>query len=484
MKIALVAPPIKSRYVQGLDEPLGLEYLAAVVEHAHDVCIIDAFNQRLTVEDTIMLLEEYEPDVVGLGLVMTGAHDPTLEICRAVKARFPRAVTVLGGHTAMFVADDLVVREEVDCIVWAEGEPTFVDLVEHIERGRDWRAIQGIIYSDGAKVVRTEKRSNIEDLNAHPLPARHLLPGIEDYMLSVLRSRGCAYYCPYCSVAAFWGGRMNRRRSDESVLAELAHISEHYPRDTVAFADDTFTVPPKQVLELCAKIGGANLGLTWSCTGRVETITPELLDGMRAAGCTDMFFGIESGSDKVLRRLGRRYDANRVLEIYEMCLLADIRPRFSFIFGLPDEDWDAVQDTWRLIERLEGVSVGVHILTPLPGTDIGTDPESFGIKVTTEHGVGDLDINSDVMIENGFLSKEQIREAYRRGAGLAVRAGRRSVAVKRILAGERVPPLGPPRLRDVDRAPAAQVSADPGVVTLGTLRASAKRQRTPATSDG
>src|ERR1041384_1749586 len=164
---------------------------------------------------------------------------------------------------------------------------------------------------------------------------------------------------------------------------------------------------------------------------------------MREAGCTDMFYGIESGSDKVLKTLKRHYDAQRVLDIYRMCISAGIRPRFSFIFGLPGEDWEAVEDTHRLIERLEGVSVGVHILTPLPGTDIGTDPESFGIKVSP-HTIGDLDINSDVLVENGFLTKDQIRLADRRGRGIAPKAARRSHAHDRLLAGLPVPPMREP----------------------------------------
>ena len=430
MRIALVGPPIKSRYVQGMDEPLGLEYVAAVLAPDHDVCIIDAFNQRLTAAETVEMLECFGPDAVGISLVMTGAHDPTLEICRAVKARWPHALTALGGHTAMFVADALVRRDEVDCVVWAEGEMTFRELVDRQERGDSWADVAGIVYWDGRDVVRTPKRPNIADLNAHPFPARHLLPAVEDYMISVLRSRGCAYYCPYCSVTAFWGGRANRRRSDENVMAEMAEIKERYPREVIAFADDTFTVPPRAVISLCEKLQHANIGLDWSCTGRIETITPPLLAAMRAAGCTDMFYGVESGSTKVLRRLGRKYDADRVYEIYQMCLAADIRPRFSFIFGLPDEDWGAVQDTWRLIERLQGVSIGVHILTPLPGTDIGERPEQFGITVTPTN-VGDLDINSDVLVDNGLLTKDQIREAYRRGAGLAARSGRQSIGRER-----------------------------------------------------
>jgi radical SAM superfamily enzyme YgiQ (UPF0313 family) len=454
MRIALIGPPIKSRYVQGVDEPLGLEYLAAVLHQAHDVCIIDAFNQRLTVAETVEMLEAFGPDVVGISLVMTGAHDPTLEICRAVKERWPDARTVLGGHTAMFVADSLVQRDEIDCVVWGEGEDTFRELVERFDTGRDWSDVAGIVLDGGSGVVRTPKRPNIPDLDAHPFPARHLLPGIEDYMISILRARGCAYYCAYCSVTAFWGGRSNRRRGDENVIAEMAHVKEKYPRDVVAFADDTFTVPPRSVIALCERIRAANLGLEWSCTGRMETISPTLLSAMREAGCTDMFFGIESGSTKVLRRLGRRYDADQVYDVYRLCVQTDIRPRFSFIFGLPDEDWAAVQDTWRLIERLEGASIGVHILTPLPGTDIGERPESFGIKVTPT-AVGDLDINSDVLVENGFLTKDQIREAYRRGAGLAARAGRRVVAFQRIREeAER----GRAQTREAPAAPVAEIA--------------------------
>ena len=83
--------------------------------------------------------------MVGVSLVMTGAHDPTLEICRATKERWPDAKTVLGGHTAMFVADSLVQHDEVDCVVWGEGEDTFRELIERFEPGPIREAMAGAI---------------------------------------------------------------------------------------------------------------------------------------------------------------------------------------------------------------------------------------------------------------------------------------------------------------------------------------------------
>src|ERR1035437_6283603 len=108
LKIALISPPIPRRYVRGADEPLSIEYLAAQVRDEHEVRLIDAFGRNLSAAQTLEELSCFSPDIIGVSLVFGGAWNPTLQICREAKGKWPRAVTILGGNTATFMVKELL----------------------------------------------------------------------------------------------------------------------------------------------------------------------------------------------------------------------------------------------------------------------------------------------------------------------------------------------------------------------------------------
>jgi len=430
VKVVLVNPPLSQRYVHSIDEPLGLLYLAAAIRGRHEVYIVDGLSNLLSAAETAAIVSELDPDLVGISLVFTGASQTSLEIAEMLKADKPGLISVLGGNTATFLADTLAAREYVDFVVRGEGELTFPQLLDALVNGKDPAEVRGISYFCGDKVVHTPDRGLIDDLDKLLFPARDLLPLAQKYPHSLLSSRGCAYGCIYCSSAAFWK-KSFRMRSVDNIIAEIEALQKTEELKYFSFADDCLTLLPRRAREIARRIGALKLDCTWGCTGRIETLSEELVRELGAAGCRGMFFGVESGSERVLKRLGRRYKPENVYEIYLLCLRYGIRPYFSFMVGLPFETPDDLVLTYRLIERLEGVESGVHILTPLPGTPIFNEAAKYGLKIAG-HNTAELDINNYSLADTEHLSREFINEAYRKAVGYSLKALRKTATINRI----------------------------------------------------
>ncbi len=424
MRIALVNPPVAHRYVPGIDEPLHLEYLAAQVRDEHEVLLVDALGMGFTAEQTVEHLREACADIVGVSLGFTAAWTTTRAICAGIKAACPDVLTLVGGNTATFLARDLAQLPEVDVVVRGEADISFRLLIDALDRGDSLRDIDGLTYRLDNKLVETPDRSLIADLEALPFPARDLLPYAEQYRKVVLTARGCPYGCIYCSTSAFWQRRF-RPRSVPSILEEVRLLLSDRTVDYFAFADDCFTLVRDRVLQICEGLQALGHQATWSCTGRIETATSEVLERMSQAGCRNIFFGAESGSDRVLRTIGRKYGAADVQRAYRDCLANGIQPSFSFIVGLPSETEQDLQQTFQLIESLDGVENGVHVLTPFPGTPITMHPEKFGIRILP-HRVEDLDINTRSFIETRNASSDESEANFKKGLGYCFRALRRS----------------------------------------------------------
>lgn len=431
MKTVLVNPPLSHRYVHSIDEPLGILYLAAALRDKHEVYIVDSFSNMLTAEETVDILAELDPDVLGISMTFTGAYKTTLEIAACAKEINPAIVTVLGGNTATFLAPALSELPYIDYIVRGEGDLSFPALINALSSGEKNENIPGLSFSRHQKTVHNPGAPLVKDLDTLPFPARELLPLKEKYPRSILSSRGCAYGCIYCSSAAFWN-KSFRMRSIDNIIAEIKVLNEDKDLQYFSFADDCLTLVPQRAAEIAKRIGELKLQCTWGCTGRIETMSQELVRDLADTGCKGIFFGIESGSERVLKKLGRRYTPEDVYEVYTSCIRHGINPYFSFIIGLPFEEEDDLNLTYRLIQKLEGVENGVHILTPLPGTPIYNEADRYGLKIT-RHEIDSLDINSRSLIATNSFTNEYINEAYRKAVGYSFKALRSARTINKIL---------------------------------------------------
>ena len=380
MKVMLVNPPdFGSKYREFLGmvvPPLGLAYIAAVLEkHGFRVSIVDAPALNLSLRDIGKIVYREKPDVVGIQALTPSIYS-AYGVARVVKKISPETVVVMGGYHPTF-ADFETLKEcrEVDICARGEGEYTMLNIVETLESGGDLSGVLGITFRDkSGRIVRNPDRPLIRDLDELPFPARHLLPmdkyrvfGLKIPATTIVCSRGCPMRCSFCASSAMYGGTV-RFRSPGNVVKEMEHVKEKFGVKMVAFVDDTFTLFRKWVNKLCDKIIKRKLDIIWGAAARVDTLDFKTLVKMKKSGCETLFFGVESGVEFILKKIGKTFSLNKVMKVFEWCRKLGIRVIASFALGFPGETLDTIRKTIELAKKLKPDYVVFSIATPYPGT--------------------------------------------------------------------------------------------------------------------
>ena len=389
MKIALVSPPVTAqalvgqtasmRLVLNITPPLGLAYLAAVLEkNDHDVRIYDC-SLGITLPELAGQLQAYQPDVVGITST-TPAFPDARRTAEKVREILPRAVVVLGGAHVSAVPGAL----EHDCFdvgVIAEGEETMLELVRQIEGNglSDRDSIAGLAFKQDGKVVLTEPRGYIKDLDTIPPPARHLLPPLSAYsptpasyrklpLAVLMTSRGCPYKCIFCDRKVF--GNLTRGHSPERVVFEVEEALNRYGAREIRFFDDTFTFNKKRVLEICELFRKRDLRFPWTCLTRVGAVTKDLLRTMKEAGCWQVLYGLESGDPDVLRALKKGHTVEQNEQAVRWAQEVGLGVRGDFIVGTPYDTKESLERTLQFAKGLKLDYAHFNKFVPFAGTEL------------------------------------------------------------------------------------------------------------------
>jgi radical SAM superfamily enzyme YgiQ (UPF0313 family) len=256
---------------------------------------------------------------------------------------------------------------EVDYIVIGEGEYTFLNLIRCLEKGdlKTLEKIDGIAFRKGRRPNRTAQAEPISTLDDLPDPAKYF-----DYRHLAL-TRGCGGNCNFCGSPQFWGRKVRFHSADYFVdqIERLFHKGVRF----FYFSDDTFTVNKKRVIELCRKIIDKKLDITWNAISRVDHINAEILYWMRKAGCIQISYGVESGSEKIRKFLLKNISIQKVQTAFALTQQYGIMARAYFIYGAPLESWQTVQETMDLIQAIKPLSAIFYILDIFPGTALYED---------------------------------------------------------------------------------------------------------------
>jgi radical SAM superfamily enzyme YgiQ (UPF0313 family) len=369
--------------------PLGLACLGAALENAGvEVRILDYVVYRYRRDALEAVLKEFKPRVAGATSVSM-TFDHAAQILSDVKTVDPEILTVMGGpHVSFCAQQTLKSVAALDAVVIGEAEETIVELIRAIQEARDWSAVDGIAYRAGSKIITTAKRKWIKNLDALPLPARHLLP-LGRYRalgmpISMTTSRGCPYKCIFCVGRKMVGARV-RYHSADRVAAELQYLAS-LEFHQINIADDLFTANQQHCLAVCDKILDRQLAINWTAFARVDTVSEKLLSKMKAAGCSAVSFGIESANPAILNTIRKGITLEQIRNAVRMCRRAGIRAYASFILGLPGETPQTIKETVDFATDLqqEGLAYGFHILAPFPGTEVRERADRLGIRILTD----------------------------------------------------------------------------------------------------
>lgn len=405
MRVAIIAPPYPLEEAPA--PPLGITYVAAACEAAGaEVRIFDYIVSSYSEEKLRAQLAEFDPQVAGITSVTLNFF-AAAEIISTVKRLNPRIVTMMGGPHVSFEAPAvLAAYPGIDIVVIGEGEATLQELLPLIDRPDQWEGVRGIAFRRDGRTVITSHRELIEDLDRIPLPARHLL-SLSRYMalgysVSIITSRGCPYNCIFCVGRRMVGNKV-RLRSPALVVDEIEQILS-YGISRINVADDLFVAKKSRVLTICAEIGKRGLKFDWSAFARVNTVDREILQAMRAAGCDAVSFGVESGNQEILDRIGKSITKDMVRQAVALCRETGIIPHTSFMVGLPGETRETLAET-RAFAKSLGSLFGYHFLAPFPGTRIRERVCDYDLEILTDDW-NRYDANSAIVRTRGLLPEE------------------------------------------------------------------------------
>ncbi len=380
-RILLVNPPYPME--ESPSPPFGLMSLAAyLIENGFEVRIEDYIVNPYTPARVENIVREFDPDMIGsTGVTMN--IKTALRIMDDYRAVSPRATIVMGGPHVSFDAHAILSDwPHIDAIVRGEGELTTVELIENLGKTDRYREIRGLSYRAGGEIIHNENRDFIPDINILPYPARHLVQ-LSKYKalglpLNMITSRGCPYECIFC-VGSKMVGRRVRHYDLQRVVDEFELLSKMGFRQ-INIVDDLFTSNRKRCTAICEEIMRRGIRHTWTAFARVDTVSRELLQTMRDAGCTMLCFGIESGNQEILDRVKKKTTLNKIENALNLCAETGVVPMASYIMGLPGETPDTVRETMEFARSLCN-SYGFHILAPFPGTEVREKADEYGIRI-------------------------------------------------------------------------------------------------------
>ena len=402
MKICLVSPPTLGEFNERVvDEaeasrlivqyaPLGILSLAAVLRNQGiGVEVIDL--NRLYYEYLIggnkpqvdfcsfagRHLQAISADVFGFSTICS-TYPLTLRLAGVVREAYPEATIILGGPQASVVAEaTLESFGFVDQIVRGEAEetlPRLLDALSHGEKG--FEQIPGITYRKDGRIIRNANAPVIEDLDQLPLPDFDLLgPARDSSSIPLEAGRGCPFACTFCSTNDFFRRRF-RMKSAHALVEQMKLLKRKYDINTFDLIHDMFTVDRKKVVAFCEALAVYGEELYWGCSARTDCIDDELIDLMAQNGCNGIFFGIDSGSDRMQTLMHKRLNLADAAARIKRANRRRVSHTISLIAGFPDETKEDLRATIKFIGNSlhhEYAIIQLHLLAPLAETPITTE---------------------------------------------------------------------------------------------------------------
>ena len=378
MKIVFVTPILPYKFEKTPYVPLGIGYLVASIRkncpYVTDIQFID--GQILSEHSFWRNIELVNTDVLLISATirqMKGAA----KVASIVKRRNEGVVVILGGAGPSGFSV-LPQMDNIDIIVKGEGEEVLPSILDAVNR-----KVQIVLPEEKAICQHNNGKTVISvclppDINAIPLPDRTIFDntayrkrwigsaGMDS--VSIIGSRGCPFHCVFCDHSVTGYGV--RYRNVQNIAEEMISLQQKYKPNDIFFYDDLFTTRKSRVSALCDLIVKSKVPITWSAQGRVDCITQEMLERMLSAGCNEVMFGVESGSDKILKYFRKGFTHEKIVQAFELCHKVGMKAGAYLIIGVPGETRQDILQTISLVEEIEPSLLNISYLTPFPATQL------------------------------------------------------------------------------------------------------------------
>jgi radical SAM superfamily enzyme YgiQ (UPF0313 family) len=395
MKICLVSSPPFSKSSTQPYINLGLISLMAVLEKNSycDAEIVDInlelhrgsliFDEDFYI-NTSIFLQQKKADVYAFSTVCS-TYIHTINIAKMLKGQIPQSTIIFGGPQATVTdMSTLAAFPFIDFIVRGEGEYVLLELINHLMyKTSVISEIGSVTWRDSDnQIIKNDDAESIKNLDDLPIPAYyHYQSIIENYVsdkpdsihsyIPIDTGRGCPGRCSFCYSHSFWK-KSYRFKSPERIVEEIQFLQQMFGVKRFYFPEDMFTADKKRLVKFCQLAKNTNLNIEWTCYARADSVNAELLQIMANAGCRHIYYGIESGSEKIQKSINKNLNLRKVREVVKITLDFGIKTTTSFIVGFPEETYEDFKQTMEMF--LDFIALGaignIHGLGVLSGTSI------------------------------------------------------------------------------------------------------------------
>jgi radical SAM superfamily enzyme YgiQ (UPF0313 family) len=375
--VLLIHPPVSFKNRAWENEiipncpPLGLLYLAATVEKlGFSARIIDAIDGSYILENIGEIIKQEQPKIIGI-TAMTMNIKGAVQVAKFIKETISSNIKIVLGGPHISADPTIISRYPYfDFGITGEADITFPELVKRI-------------ISNSEEVHGLYPGEVPFDLDSIPLPARHLID-FQTYKRrhywtnAIFATRGCPYHCTFCSAPAM--DKKVRFRSPKNIINEMEHTYKITGIKSFVFIDDALTLKKSFVHELCIEMQNLSFQAKWAAQSRINCIDDELLKAMRKAGCYELIFGVESGSEKIRNEIINKNISDQQIELVtKLCRNNGIEPDHYLMLGFPTESKEDLYKTVNCPAKFKPNIIGVHLTMPLPGSPLFEDAIKDGI---------------------------------------------------------------------------------------------------------
>ncbi len=395
--------------------PVYLGYVSSVLrQEGFEVYPIDAVEKEMGIYQFTEELKKINPKVIVLE-ISAPSLNYDLETAQALKHALPDAAIIFCGVHATYAHKQLIEDYAfIDICIKGEFEYAIRDICAAISKNKPLNNVEGITFRGKGKVIETRDRKPIENLDEMPFPDREDFPFLHynrgyysgKRTALVITSRGCPHHCTFCLWPQVLYGHRLRKRSAKNVVDEIEYLIKHYSIDEIDFDDDTITVSREHIESICNEILSRNIKIKWECMGRVDAVDKKTVELMKKAGCDVIFFGFESGSEKILKSIKKNVTKQQIVDAVKTTRKAGIWAAGSFVIGLPEEDRNTLKETIRFAKKLGADYVGFDRAAPFPGTEFYETVQKEGLLKL--HSIEELDGSFGAIADTRHMTRQEL----------------------------------------------------------------------------
>ena len=360
---------------------MGIMFLASALrQHGYEPVILDGDIEKKPFEKLEETLKKGDFAIAGLSFTSMTSQG-AFEFAKAIKNFNPEITVIAGGYHPTVMIKETLADSNFDFLVYGEGEITAPILLDFLngksKDGVSLENIQGVAFKKGGQIVINSPRLPIGNLDTVHLPAYDLI-NIDGYSspsstrkpyTTYIRSRGCPFFCNFCGVQRMFT-RQYRCESPQKTIENVDYLVKKFGIREILFKDSEFVINKKSVMDFCDLLAARKYDLIWGCNARVDTVSMELLRNMKAAGCSQITYGVESGDQKILNDIGKRITPDQARAAIKMTKQAGINCVTNFILGHIGETKETIQKTIDFAKELDADYTVFGSLMAFPGSEI------------------------------------------------------------------------------------------------------------------